>query len=163
MLKLSSSCSTNMTRTGLLIEIRRQCTLEEAEEFEEPKPEPDGFVVHWSWHHAVSGNWCKRVESRTRQEIIRTLASYWEDSGGPEEAFVLPECSDWFLQVGTLASPPALLGIGDAVDPHTVQEKLLPLWIVISLPFRIFLKPFMAINISFILVKIDCPEPPCPF
>jgi len=45
-----------MTRTGLLIEIRRQCTLEEAEEFEEPKPEPDGFVVHWSWHHAVSGN-----------------------------------------------------------------------------------------------------------
>jgi len=42
-----------MIWTGLLIEIRRQCALEEAEE---PKYEPDGFVADWSWHHAVSGN-----------------------------------------------------------------------------------------------------------
>jgi hypothetical protein len=76
MLKLSSSCLTNIIWTGLLIEIRRQRALEEAEEVEEPKPEPDGFVVDYSWHHGVSGNRFERAESRTRQEIMRTRASY---------------------------------------------------------------------------------------
>jgi len=45
-----------MIFTGLLIENRRQCALEEAEEVEEPKPEPDGFVGDCRWHHGVSGN-----------------------------------------------------------------------------------------------------------
>jgi hypothetical protein len=45
-----------MIWTGLLIKIRRQCALEEAEEGEEPKPEPDRFVVDCSWYHGVSGH-----------------------------------------------------------------------------------------------------------
>lgn len=89
-----------MIWTGLLIEIRKQCALEEAEE-DEPKPEPDGLEVDCIWHHGVSGHWFEQAESGTRQWIMRSRASYWEDSGGPEKAFVLPDCSDRFLQVET--------------------------------------------------------------
>jgi hypothetical protein len=135
---------------AFLLKIEGSVLLKKLRELRNQSLKTDGFVVDCSWDHGVSGNWFERAESRTRQEIMRTCASYWEDSGGPEEAFVLPDCNDWFLQVGTLASPPALLfGGDDAVEPHTVQEKLLPHWILISLPFRIFWKLFMTFNISF--------------
>jgi hypothetical protein len=75
----------------------------------QPKPEHDGFAVDCSRRHGVSGRWFEQAESRTRQGIMRTLASYLEDSRGPEETFVLIDFSDWFLQVGILASPHALL------------------------------------------------------
>jgi hypothetical protein len=45
-----------MIWTGLLIENRRQCALEEAEEVEEPKHEPDGFVVGCTVFQEIDSN-----------------------------------------------------------------------------------------------------------
>jgi hypothetical protein len=98
----------------------------------------------------------ERAESRTRQGIMRTLASFWEDIGGPEEAFVLPDWNDWFLQVGTRASPPALLGIGDdAVDRTQFKRNCFLLELLLICRYVLFENCSWPQIYLFFLVKID--------